>query len=410
MLAGKEYGSGSSRDWAAKGTTLLGVRAVIAESFERIHRSNLIGMGVLPLQFPEGESIDSLGLTGEETFDVGDLQNGEAKIVEVTASRDGARRRHLRGHRAHRHAQRGELLPERRHPPPGAAGPALARARHVVERTGEVAGLPTHWREAPGEGRPPILYLHGVPTASWEWLPFLERIGGVAPDLPGFGRSAKPEDFDYSIEGYQPWLESFIDSVGLDRFSLVVNDWGGGLGLALAQRIPERIERLVIHTSVPLLPGYRWHWVARVWRTPGLGELFMATSSKWAFRQLTRLSNVSPGPLPDSFIDRIWRDFDRGTRRAILRLYRASPSEVLAGAGEHLGDLSCPTLILWPTEDPYLGREWGPRHAEAIGENATSRDDRARGTLALARPPRRDREDSGFPRGLTAVVSPVSPI
>ena len=89
VLAGKEYGSGSSRDWAAKGTNLLGVRAVIAESFERIHRSNLIGMGVLPLQFPDGESIDSLSLTGEETFDVGDLQNGEAKTVEVTAHRDG---------------------------------------------------------------------------------------------------------------------------------------------------------------------------------------------------------------------------------------------------------------------------------------------------------------------------------
>jgi aconitate hydratase len=89
VLAGEEYGAGSSRDWAAKGTSLLGVRAVIAESFERIHRSNLIGMGVLPLQFPEGESIDSLGLTGEETFDVGDLQNGAAKTVEVTAHRAG---------------------------------------------------------------------------------------------------------------------------------------------------------------------------------------------------------------------------------------------------------------------------------------------------------------------------------
>ena len=88
VLAGKEYGSGSSRDWAAKGTSLLGVRAVIAESFERIHRSNLIGMGVLPLQFPDGESIESLGLTGEETFDVGDLQDGEAKTVTVTAHRD----------------------------------------------------------------------------------------------------------------------------------------------------------------------------------------------------------------------------------------------------------------------------------------------------------------------------------
>jgi aconitate hydratase len=89
VLAGKEYGSGSSRDWAAKGTALLGVRAVIAESFERIHRSNLIGMGVLPLQFPDGESIDSLGLRGEETFSVGDLRNGEAKTVEVTATGDG---------------------------------------------------------------------------------------------------------------------------------------------------------------------------------------------------------------------------------------------------------------------------------------------------------------------------------
>jgi aconitate hydratase len=70
VLAGKEYGSGSSRDWAAKGTALLGVRAVLAESFERIHRSNLIGMGVLPLQYVAGESADTLGLTGREQFDL----------------------------------------------------------------------------------------------------------------------------------------------------------------------------------------------------------------------------------------------------------------------------------------------------------------------------------------------------
>ena len=70
ILAGKEYGSGSSRDWAAKGTALLGVRAVLAESFERIHRSNLIGMGVLPLEFVAGESLGSLGLDGTESFDI----------------------------------------------------------------------------------------------------------------------------------------------------------------------------------------------------------------------------------------------------------------------------------------------------------------------------------------------------
>src|SRR4051794_13641376 len=88
VLAGKEYGSGSSRDWAAKGTKLLGVRAVIAESYERIHRSNLIGMGVLPLQFAAGESVASLGLTGAESFDVGELEEGRAKQVTVTARAD----------------------------------------------------------------------------------------------------------------------------------------------------------------------------------------------------------------------------------------------------------------------------------------------------------------------------------
>jgi aconitate hydratase len=85
VLAGKEYGSGSSRDWAAKGTRLLGVRAVIAESYERIHRSNLVGMGVLPLQFQDGDSAESLGLTGEEEFSITGLDGGEAKEVDVRA-------------------------------------------------------------------------------------------------------------------------------------------------------------------------------------------------------------------------------------------------------------------------------------------------------------------------------------
>src|SRR4051812_31521328 len=85
VLAGKEYGSGSSRDWAAKGTNLLGVRAVIAESFERIHRSNLVGMGVLPLQFADGENAESLGLTGEEEYSISGVEGGEAKEVTVRA-------------------------------------------------------------------------------------------------------------------------------------------------------------------------------------------------------------------------------------------------------------------------------------------------------------------------------------
>ncbi|HXI48975.1 MAG TPA: aconitate hydratase AcnA [Steroidobacteraceae bacterium] len=92
ILAGKEYGTGSSRDWAAKGTMLLGVKAVIAESFERIHRSNLIGMGVLPLQYKDGQSTQSLGLTGKETFEIVGLNRGAAKFVKVIAKTDDGTR------------------------------------------------------------------------------------------------------------------------------------------------------------------------------------------------------------------------------------------------------------------------------------------------------------------------------
>jgi aconitate hydratase len=100
ILAGKEYGSGSSRDWAAKGPLLLGVSAVIAESYERIHRSNLVGMGILPLQFLPGQSVDSLGLTGEEVFSIeglpeliGGVFRGGQTLSVVAARSDGSSQR-----------------------------------------------------------------------------------------------------------------------------------------------------------------------------------------------------------------------------------------------------------------------------------------------------------------------------
>jgi aconitate hydratase len=95
VLAGKEYGSGSSRDWAAKGTLLLGVRAVLAETYERIHRSNLVGMGVLPLQFREGESAATLGLSGQEVFNVAGLSDAIRPCSEVAVAAvapDGVKR------------------------------------------------------------------------------------------------------------------------------------------------------------------------------------------------------------------------------------------------------------------------------------------------------------------------------
>jgi aconitate hydratase len=128
ILAGKEYGTGSSRDWAAKGTMLLGVRAVIAETFERIHRSNLIGMGVLPLMFPVGKTAALLGLTGQEVFEITGLDNGRGEVRESGCDAGQGLTHQLRSPRAHRHSQGARLLPPRWHPAVRAA-PACEQAR-----------------------------------------------------------------------------------------------------------------------------------------------------------------------------------------------------------------------------------------------------------------------------------------
>jgi pimeloyl-ACP methyl ester carboxylesterase len=247
--------------------------------------------------------------------------------------------------------------------------------REVRDRDGHLDGLPVFWRDARVAGdlaEAPPLYLHGVPTNSDEWLPFLARTGGIAPDLPGFGRSGKPGHFDYTIEGYANFLERFLELAGADRqpgalarVSLVVHDWGA-VGLAFAQRHPERIARLVVINAVPFLPGYRWHRTARIWRTPVLGELAMGTTSRAVLRFISRESNAIPGPMPDTFLDSVLDHFDQGTQRAILRLYRSAPPDVLAAAGAGLGELPMPSLVLWGLADPYIPARFARAYADAL--------------------------------------------
>ncbi len=238
----------------------------------------------------------------------------------------------------------------------------------ATEQRGTVDGIETSWLQAPVEGGVPTLYVHGVPNAGWMWRDFLERTGGYAPDLPGYGASDKLASFDYSIAGYARWLLAFADQRGLDRFSLVVHDWGV-VGLALAQAAPERIERLAIVSGVPLLPDYRWHFLARQWRRPLLGELAMGFTLKTVMRVVTNRGNHKP--VPSEFIDSTWKHFDHGTQRAILKLYRSSPSEALAAAGADLGAISCPALVVHGGADPFISPKFAQDYADALGGPAT---------------------------------------
>src|SRR5438045_3781139 len=238
-----------------------------------------------------------------------------------------------------------------------------------AELSDEIAGVPVTWRESGPATSAPVLYLHGVPSDGDDWLPFLARTGGYAPDLPGFGRSGKPADFDYSVAGYSAFLEAFLDHVGVEEYSLVVHDWGV-VGLGLAQQAPGRVARLVVIDGVPLLPGYRWHRVARVWRTPLAGELLMGFTTRFGMQRAMRRA-VSDRHKADAFAERSWRHFDHGTQRAILRLYRSAPPAALATSGERLGDVTAPALVTWGDTDPYLPPELARLYAEALGGKTT---------------------------------------
>jgi pimeloyl-ACP methyl ester carboxylesterase len=227
--------------------------------------------------------------------------------------------------------------------------------REITEHSAEIGGHLVAWRAAEGDaGRPPVLWLHGVPDSSALWTPFLAEAGGIAPDLPGFGRSGKRADFPYSIDGYADFLERFCDHLGLDRIRLVAHDWGA-VGLLMAARRPERVKRLVVIDPVPFVPGFRWHWVARVWRTRVLGELAMGLTSPFVARRVAR-------GMPREALEEAVANLDHGTQRAILRLYRSADPAVLAAAGEELRRIDAPGLLLWGEDDPFVS----PRYAKDL--------------------------------------------
>jgi pimeloyl-ACP methyl ester carboxylesterase len=223
------------------------------------------------------------------------------------------------------------------------------------------------YRRVAGEGTPTV-YCHGNPTHSEDWLPFMERGGpSIAIDMPGWGRSDRPDPagFDYTMHGLSAFLERCLEELGVGRRMLVVHDWGG-LALIGAQRRPDQVEKLVIMNSVALLPGYRWHWIARIWRRRPLGEIFNATSTRRGLALGLRQARGDRSAMPREFVDMIWDHADSGTRRAVLILYRDADEDRLAEAGSDLGELSCPALVLWGDRDPYISTKFAEDYARAL--------------------------------------------
>lgn len=211
------------------------------------------------------------------------------------------------------------------------------------------------------------VFVHGNPGSSRDWERLVAAVGehgrAVALDMPGFGQADKPDTFDYTIEGYADFFDAALTELGVERAHIIMHDFGGPFGLAWATRHPEAFASAVlINTGV--LIDYRWHVLARVWRTPGLGELFQATATRPGFRLLLRRGN--PRGLPREFVDRMYDDYDRATRRAVLRLYRATPPNLLAARAARLRTLDRPALVIWGAADPYLPVEQAERQRESF--------------------------------------------
>lgn len=233
----------------------------------------------------------------------------------------------------------------------------------------EVNGVRTVVRQAGPGDREAVVFLHGNPGSSQDWAALLDVVAAgnrraVAWDAPGFGHAEK-NGFPQTVPAHAAFVGAALDALDIERAHLVLHDLGGPWGLEWAVTEPERVASVAL-IGTGLLLDYRWHALARIWRTPGLGEAFMATTTGPGWRLLLRRGN--PRGLPRAFVDRMFEDFDAATRRAVLALYRSIDD--VAGSAQRLATalrgLDVPALVLWGGHDPYLPRSLAERQREAF--------------------------------------------
>ena len=219
----------------------------------------------------------------------------------------------------------------------------------------------------PRDAREAVLFVHGNPGSSSDWSALVRAVGGIARavacDMPGFGNADKPRDWPYNVGAYAEFLEGAREQLGIERVHLVVHDFGGPFGLFWGMQHPDAWASVAL-VNIGVLPGYHWHKMARRWRTPVLGELTQAWIPRAGWRRVMQRTN--PRGLPPEFVDKMYDEYDRGTRRAVLKLYRATPDpgDAAQVMGEAIAKLHVPALVVWGARDPYISVRFAERQSE----------------------------------------------
>ncbi len=216
----------------------------------------------------------------------------------------------------------------------------------------------------PGEA---VVFVHGNPDTGEDWMPLMTRVAPlatvVAPDLPGFGNCDPRPDGDYTIYSYARFLDGVISGLGIERVHLVAHDFGGPFAAAWAADHPQKVAS-VTFINTGLLLGYRWHRMARVWRTPLLGELSMRTlNSRMALKMLARENRG----LSVEWVRTIVRHLTpEKTRRAVLRLYRSTRPGDMEQLAARLRQHDHDARVLFGDADSYIPVEQTHRQVEAF--------------------------------------------
>jgi pimeloyl-ACP methyl ester carboxylesterase len=215
-----------------------------------------------------------------------------------------------------------------------------------------------------------VVFVHGNPGSADDWVRLVAAAGqaghrAVAFDLPDFGETVAPEGFAHDVPAYATFVAEALAELGVERLHLVTHDFGGPIGLVWAMMHAEALASITL-VDTGLMPGYSWHYLARIWRTPVAGELLQATATRPLFRFLVNVQE--PRGLPREFVERMYDQYDRRTRRAVLKLYRATPDP--GGMSESLIGLfrprEIPALVIWGEDDAYVPSSFAEEQQRAF--------------------------------------------